>query len=248
MTASVLGFTEPLERETGIEPATNSLEGCDSTTELLPPNFVSSLRDSILYFRSYPGLTPWANFSSAPAGLGPSEFAQPTELTAPSILAPAPPVLPVARVMIELPARRQAANGKHRQNCQRRQLELLVSDRRCRQNRQHRVRAQGHPQPIHRKLWCTGEDSNLRSSQGAADLQSAAINHSATCARFDRASRSQPLAESQIVGPESPVPAIKEHARQSASFHNPATPQQPRDHTSTRNMRFRKLLLESVLL
>jgi hypothetical protein len=32
------------------------------------------------------------------------------------------------------------------------------------------------------KTWCTGEDSNLRSSQGAADLQSAAINHSATCA------------------------------------------------------------------
>src|SRR3954463_5031284 len=28
-----------LERETGIEPATNSLEGCDSTTELLPPWF-----------------------------------------------------------------------------------------------------------------------------------------------------------------------------------------------------------------
>ncbi len=27
-----------LERETGIEPATNSLEGCDSTTELLPQN------------------------------------------------------------------------------------------------------------------------------------------------------------------------------------------------------------------
>src|ERR1039458_3408043 len=31
--------------------------------------------------------------------------------------------------------------------------------------------------------WCTGEDSNLRSPLGAADLQSAAINHSATCAR-----------------------------------------------------------------
>ncbi len=28
-----------LERETGIEPATNSLEGCDSTTELLPPDY-----------------------------------------------------------------------------------------------------------------------------------------------------------------------------------------------------------------
>jgi hypothetical protein len=29
-----------MERETGIEPATNSLEGCDSTTELLPHVFV----------------------------------------------------------------------------------------------------------------------------------------------------------------------------------------------------------------
>ena len=35
-----------MERETGIEPATNSLEGCDSTTELLPPTrpLRSSLR------------------------------------------------------------------------------------------------------------------------------------------------------------------------------------------------------------
>src|SRR5438128_9827290 len=37
-----------LERETGIEPATNSLEGCDSTTELLPP---SRLRDLWLALR-----------------------------------------------------------------------------------------------------------------------------------------------------------------------------------------------------
>jgi hypothetical protein len=35
-----------LERETGIEPATNSLEGCDSTTELLPP--ARGIRQSIL--------------------------------------------------------------------------------------------------------------------------------------------------------------------------------------------------------
>src|SRR5437868_4199206 len=34
---------------------------------------------------------------------------------------------------------------------------------------------------MRKDLWWTGEDSNLRSSQGAADLQSAAINHSATC-------------------------------------------------------------------
>ena len=34
-----LSYVGPnLERETGIEPATNSLEGCDSTTELLPPS------------------------------------------------------------------------------------------------------------------------------------------------------------------------------------------------------------------
>ncbi len=26
-----------MERETGVDPGTNSLEGCDSTTELLPP-------------------------------------------------------------------------------------------------------------------------------------------------------------------------------------------------------------------
>src|SRR5690349_258347 len=34
-----------MERETGIEPATNSLEGCDSTTELLPqPLAISHLQ------------------------------------------------------------------------------------------------------------------------------------------------------------------------------------------------------------
>ena len=32
-----------MERETGIEPATNSLEGCDSTTELLPPSRLAFL-------------------------------------------------------------------------------------------------------------------------------------------------------------------------------------------------------------
>ena len=46
----------------------------------------------------------------------------------------------------------------------------------------------------------TGEDSNLRSPQGAADLQSAAINHSATCAH---------RAE-QIVRPGIAISTIKE--------------------------------------
>ena len=34
---SYASLLDQLERETGIEPATNSLEGCDSTIELLPP-------------------------------------------------------------------------------------------------------------------------------------------------------------------------------------------------------------------
>jgi hypothetical protein len=39
-----LSYVGPsLERETGIEPATNSLEGCDSTTELLPPDVAHAL-------------------------------------------------------------------------------------------------------------------------------------------------------------------------------------------------------------
>src|SRR5579872_7043655 len=37
MAACSKAMSQFLERETGIEPATNSLEGCDSTTELLPP-------------------------------------------------------------------------------------------------------------------------------------------------------------------------------------------------------------------
>ena len=36
----IFQVVEKMERETGIEPATNSLEGCDSTTELLPLAFV----------------------------------------------------------------------------------------------------------------------------------------------------------------------------------------------------------------
>ena len=75
--------------------------------------------------------------------------------------------------------------------------------------------------------WCTGEDSNLRSSQGAADLQSAAINHSATCAHSttptsakealvgdpsstEHGLRSDRCLRAGCRGPESPVPAIKE--------------------------------------
>ena len=50
-----LSVIEELERETGIEPATNSLEGCDSTTELLPP-----LPASVLVF-----ILPSSHFGEA---------------------------------------------------------------------------------------------------------------------------------------------------------------------------------------
>jgi hypothetical protein len=47
-TAASCGLTKLLERETGIEPATNSLEGCDSTTELLPPALRPALRTGFI--------------------------------------------------------------------------------------------------------------------------------------------------------------------------------------------------------
>jgi hypothetical protein len=96
--------------------------------------------------------------------------------------------------------------------------------------------------------WCTGEDSNLRSSQGAADLQSAAINHSATCAHSNPNQRksgtcwSPSLAGHSLLSsmrrtdcrrPESPVPAIKEHPN--VNLREPGKIlQQPRDQTSAR--------------
>src|SRR5208282_441270 len=52
---------ENLERETGIEPATNSLEGCDSTTELLPPDSLATDLHGcsrIIFFSSDPSSDP----------------------------------------------------------------------------------------------------------------------------------------------------------------------------------------------
>ncbi len=52
---SYVGPRRGMERETGIEPATNSLEGCDSTIELLPPPCeASGLLRSCDAFRAKP--------------------------------------------------------------------------------------------------------------------------------------------------------------------------------------------------
>ena len=101
------------------------------------------------------------------------------------------------------------ANRKHRQDRQRSQPKSLIVDRRPRQNHQHGKRAQGHPEPLHSESWCTGEDSNLRSPLGAADLQSAAINHSATCAQT-----AEPTGR-----PASPVPLSKSRLPGALQFH-----------------------------
>ena len=45
--------------------------------------------------------------------------------------------------------------------------------------------------PREANFWCTGEDSNLRTSLGGTDLQSVGFNHSPTCAKaFRRCGRS----------------------------------------------------------
>ena len=91
------------------------------------------------------------------------------------------------------------------------------------------------PQPFHSESWCTGEDSNLRSPLGAADLQSAAINHSATCAR--PAKRNRP--------PESPNLLSKTTCP--APGPSGEMPQTPRAAIVAR-IQSSKLLLGSVLL
>ena len=47
-----------LERETGIEPATNSLEGCDSTTELLPRTCIPNRKNSAYLLVAREGFEP----------------------------------------------------------------------------------------------------------------------------------------------------------------------------------------------
>ena len=127
------GHTEFMERETGIEPATNSLEGCDSTTELLPP--LPSLQLLFLV----------------------------AAVQTPQRLAP---------VIHPSPQR------KHSNHCHRDQLDFPVRQRlpgqqfkNCKdhhgysKSRHSQLPDPGNSFANHRiQFWCTGEDSNLRSS------------------------------------------------------------------------------------
>ena len=50
-------------------------------------------------------------------------------------------------------------------------------------SRRSRLRLRSRPQTASNS-WCTGKDSNLRTSQGGTDLQSVGFNHSPTCAKM----------------------------------------------------------------
>jgi hypothetical protein len=58
-----------MERETGIEPATNSLEGCDSTTELLPLSLPQRLKPPVVMTQI--GTTKVVSFPSTSRTLEP---------------------------------------------------------------------------------------------------------------------------------------------------------------------------------
>jgi hypothetical protein len=83
-----------------------------------------------------------------------------------------------------------ALDREQRQNRQRDRSNPRVADRHPRQDSQHCVGDQSYRKAIHDKSWCTGEDSNLRTSLGGTDLQSVGFNHSPTCAKtFGRCGR-----------------------------------------------------------
>jgi hypothetical protein len=83
-------------------------------------------------------------------------------------------------------------HAKQRQNQQRATAQLRVGNRKPRQQRERRITSQRLGQSAHgitylllslHHHWCTGKDSNLRTSLGGTDLQSVGFNHSPTCAK-----------------------------------------------------------------
>jgi hypothetical protein len=155
-----------MERETGIEPATNSLEGCDSTTELLPQNQLSALAFSSQ--QNLPNLVPT---TVRRGDLHASRHCAGARFS--------------SRRAPEWPAFR--SESFHRRWWSRSKL-------RGPQTRASPWPADSMAHPLPRSTltryirvitsWCTGKDSNLRTPLGGADLQSAGFNHSPTCAKY----------------------------------------------------------------
>ena len=139
-----------MERETGIEPATNSLEGCDSTTELLPPSR-SALR------RGRPAYNPLR-----PLALDTTRPRLPTD---PCRYRPSR-----WHVVAHLP--REARPSTTRSVGDKKHCGVLPPTLQSACANQSSAQAP-------KRGWWGGEGSNLRSPK-AAGLQPAAIDHSAT--------------------------------------------------------------------
>jgi hypothetical protein len=86
-----------------------------------------------------------------------------------------------------------AFEGEQPKNHQGSSSKLRIADRRPGQNPKNDVSDEGGYKAIHVDHWCTGKDSNLRTSLGGTDLQSVGFNHSPTCAKsLGRCSRCAP--------------------------------------------------------
>ncbi len=177
-----------MERETGIEPATNSLEGCDSTTELLPPGLAMQILELMM------GLEPMT--SPLPRECSTTELHQPLQPTFQSYRERSRPSMT-----------RKAKNPNR----------IHVSDRNFPGSIVCQAIAANNPIPnsaIHilplpaglRSTTFTSPTNNpqISGAQGrirtsvtrcVADLQSAAINHSATCAHPAKPSSAQPTSQ-----------------------------------------------------
>ena len=176
-----------MERETGIGPATNSLEGCDSTTELLP--LISATLQSCrspTNLELMMGLEPMT--SPLPRECSTTELHQP--LNVPSIR---------RRYALHPTRPEPAQHHPEREKSKQQPRKLLVLPRlhrqpHCQRKRQKHKQRENHPSGtagLHRHASLLppgaakcGAQGRIRTSvtHCVADLQSAAINHSATCA------------------------------------------------------------------
>src|SRR4029453_16867144 len=154
-----------LERETGIEPATNSLEGCDSTTELLPPT-------------PSPG-TPLRAPASKPA-CDPCQLRSLAQARQAAYL----PSLRLPTTSPNLITARQSAKPSQRLSLSmRRRAQRGLPPKLAAPPTLARV---GSPRCVSRAPWSTrakvGGEGRVRTSVAAraAGLQPAAIDHSAT--------------------------------------------------------------------
>ena len=167
--------TEPrLERETGIEPATNSLEGCDSTTELLPPT--RSLTSPHRAPAAWPASHALARYTHTRPGSSPASRALAICLSDPRSIdltwpvghsVPARP--PPTRVCQNIVRAGGPGGQDYRYGVSRARIVVRAG---------LPAVARGRRAP-ESEGWWRGEDSNLRRPE-PTDLQSAAFDRFAT--------------------------------------------------------------------